>query len=257
MSPGDEKDREAARAARLAAEAGDADAARRQRLFALLGGAALLAAIVVVVLVVISQGGDDTDADAPPSAELSEVTERGIALGDPDAPVTIVEFADPQCPFCAEYTTDVQPDLVEKYVQSGDVRMELRLLTFIGPDSLRLANAAYAASEQDGLWAFTDLAYARQGAEGSGYADDAFIESAATDAGLDPEPIVAAAEQPPVEVEALVGEAKAEAARSGVSSTPSFLIGPTGGELEPLEVDSLELSAFEGPIDDAIAAAKP
>lgn len=237
----------------------DAETARRQRLFALLGGAALFAAIVVVVLIVVSQGGDDSDSGAAASSDLTGIQESGIALGDPGAPVTMVEFADPQCPYCAEYTTDVLPDLIEKYVRSGDVRMELRFLTFIGPDgdSLRLANSAYAASQQDGLWAFADLAYARQGAENSGYADDAFIESVATDAGLDPDPIVAAADNPPPEVEALVQKAKAEAARAGVSSTPSFLIGPTGGDLQPLDVQSLETSAFEGPIDDAIAAAAP
>ena len=231
------------------------DPARRQRLFALLGGAALLAAVVVVVLIVVSQGGDDTDADAGPSTDLAEVTERGITLGDPDAPVTLVEFADPQCPFCAQYTTEVQPDLVEKYVRSGDVKMELRLLTFIGPDSARLANAAYAASQQDGLWAFTDLVYARQGMENSGYADDAFIESTATDAGLDPEPIVAAAADPDADVQDLITEAKDEAASAGIASTPSFLIGPSDGELEPLNVNSLETSEFESAIDDAIAAA--
>ena len=167
------------------------------------------------------------------------MSERGITLGDPDAPFTLVEFADLQCPFCAQYTTEVQPDLVEKYVRTGDLKVELRLLTFIGPDSARLANAAYAASEQDGLWAFTDLAYARQGAENAGYADDAFIESAATDAGLDPEPIVAAAEDPSQSVEDLVIEAKDEAASAGVASTPSFLIGPSDGELEPLDVSAL------------------
>jgi len=228
----------------------------RQRLFALLGGAALLAAIVVVVLIVVSQGGDDADADAGPSRELADLSERGITLGDEDAPVTLVEFADPQCPFCAEYTTEVQPDLVEKYVSAGDVRMELRLLDFIGPDSTRLANAAYAASEQDGLWAFTDLAYARQGTENSGYADDAFIESAAADAGLDPEPVVAAAEDPSQGVQDLVIEAKDEAASAGVASTPSFLIGPSDGELEPLDVSSLETSEFEAAIDEAVAAAQ-
>ena len=121
----------------------DAETARRQRLFALLGGAALFAAIVVVVLIVVSQGGDDSDSEASAPADLTGVTEKGIALGDPDAPVTMVEFADPQCPYCAQYTTEVLPDLIERYVRSGDVRMELRLLTFIGPDgdSLRLANA--------------------------------------------------------------------------------------------------------------------
>jgi len=253
-APSDKRER--AREARLAAESGEAEAARRQRLIALLGGAALLAVIVVVALVALSQGGEDDDTSAAPTAVLEEVPEEGIALGDPDAPVTMVEFADPQCPFCADYTTEVLPDLVEKYVATGEVRMELQLLTFIGEDSLRLANAGYAATEQEGLWKFMDLAYARQGAENSGYADDAFIESIATDAGLDPEPLLVASANgaPDTQVGRLIEAARTAAGEAGVASTPSFLIGPTGGELEPLEVTSLDVGAFEGPIDDAIAA---
>lgn len=257
MSDKDDK-RQAAKQERIAAEASaaHADAARRrQRLFALLGATALVTIIAVVLLVVGNSGDSGTDPNAAPTDDLAGVTEQGIALGDPDAPVTMVEFADPQCPFCAEYTTTVQPDLVDEYVKSGQLRMELRFLTFIGPDSLRLANSAYTASLQDGLWKFSDLAYARQGAEGSGYADDSFIESVAIDAGLDPEPIVAAAEDPDPEVQRLVTEAKDLAATSDVASTPSFLIGPTGGDLQPLDVTALKTSAFEGPIDDAIAAA--
>ena len=167
--------------------------------------------------------------------------------------MTIVEFADAQCPFCAEYTTDVLPELVDEYVATGDVRMELRLLNFIGDDSRRLANAANAAGEQDGMWRFMDLAFARQGAENSGYADLAFIEKLAVDSGLKPEPILTAAnfpeeDEPSVEARELAGDA-------GISSTPSFLIGPTDGELEPLNVESLDADAFRGPIDDALAAA--
>ena len=148
---------------------------------------------------------------------------------------------------------DPHADLVEQYVANGDVRMELQLLTFIGEDSLRLANAGYSATEQDGLWKFMDLAYARQGGENSGYADDAFIESAATDAGLDPEPLVAAAGS--AEPDALAETARTVAGDAGIDSTPSFLIGPTGGELEPLEFDGLDAESFQGPIDEAIAAA--
>lgn len=237
----------------MASEADSAAAERRQRLIALLGGAALLAVIVVVALIVISQGGDETDPDAPPSSDLTDVPEDGIALGEPNAPVTLVEFADPQCPICADYASEVLPDLIEQYVATGDVRMELRLLNFIGDDSVRLANAANAAGEQDGLWRFMDLAYARQGGENSGYADLAFVEEVATDAGLDPDPILTAANFPEPDIPS--EEARALAGEAGVNGTPSFLIGPTDGELEPLEVGSLDVESFQGPIDEAIAAA--
>lgn len=231
----------------------DADAARRQRLFALLGGAALLAAVLVVVLIVVSQGGDDTEDRAEPVAALEDVPEDGIVLGDPEAPVTMVEFADPQCPFCAEFATAVLPELVDEYVASGEVRMELRLVNFIGDDSRRLANAAHAAGEQDGMWRFMDLAFARQGAENSGYAELAFIEKLAVDAGLRPEPILTAANFP--EPDEPSEEARRLAGEAGVNSTPSFLIGPSDGELEALEFDSLDADSFRGPIDDAVAAA--
>jgi len=242
-----------AREARLAAEAEQQRAAGRRRRIYLLGGSLLLAAIVVAALVLVSQGNDAADSEAGDVSFLDGIPERGIALGDPEAPVTIVEFADPQCPFCAEFSREALPALVERYVKSGKVRMELRLLDFIGPDSTRLAGAAHAASLQGGLWRFADLAYARQGPENSGYADDAFIESVAADAGLDAERVLAGVDSEGARSQ--LEEAKREAQAAGVEATPAFLIGPTGGDLEPIEVDGLDASSFEGPIDAALEAA--
>ena len=231
----------------------DADRDRRQRLFALLGGAALLAAILVVVLIVVSQD-DDGAGGTEPAAALEDVPEDGIALGDPDAPVTIVEFADAQCPFCAEYTTDVLPELVDEYVATGEVRMELRLLNFIGDDSRRLANAANAAGEQDGMWRFMDLAFARQGAENSGYADLAFIEKLAVDAGLE-----AGADPDGGELPGggrALGRGEGAGRRRGNQLNPEL---PDRADRRRARAagrsTSLDADAFRGPIDDALAAA--
>lgn len=250
-----EENKRQAKEARLAAEQEQQGADSRRRRITLLGAALGLAAIVVVALVLVS-GSDDSSSDATPNevvAGLEGIPQKGFALGDPDAPVTIVEFADPQCPFCAQFSTDVLPDLIDDYVSTGDVRLELRLLTFIGEDSQRLAGAAYAAGDEDGLWEFIELAFARQGVEGSGYADDEFIESVATDAGLDADAVLAGASGDDASGE--IAEAADEAQQNGVSSTPSFLIGPTGGELKPLEVDSLSIDSFSAPIDQALDSA--
>lgn len=247
--------KKAAREARLAAEQEAAAKQGRQRMWALVGGSVLLAAIVVVALIVISSGGsDDSASDSGDAAIFDGIPQSGIELGDPKAPVTMVEFADMQCPFCKEYTENVLPDLVEKYVKSGDLRMELNLLTFIGPDSQTLAASAYGASEQDLMWQWADVAFVRQGTENSGYADSAFIDSVSEEVGADPTAVNAAASTS--EVSQQITDAADAAQSAGISSTPSFQIGPTGGELTGLNVNQLETSEFEEAIDQQLADAK-
>jgi protein-disulfide isomerase len=250
-----QESKKAAREARLAAEEEEASKEGRQRVWALVGGSVLLAAIVVIALIVISSGGsDDGGSDSGDVAVFDGIAQTGNELGDPKAPVTIVEYADLQCPFCREYTANVLPDLVEKYVKAGDVRMELNLLTFIGSDSQTLAAAAYGAGQQDLMWQWADVAYARQEAENSGYADSSFIDSVSEAAGANVSEVNDAAGSS--EVSDQITKAADSAQQAGVSSTPSFLIGPTGGDLTDLSVNQLETSAFEDAIDQQLADAK-
>ena len=253
-----EEQKRRAREERAAAELAETAAGRRRQRLFLLGGILVIAVIVVGALVLVSQASDSGDTDATASGSLDGIPERGIALGDPKAPVTLVEFADPQCPYCAQYTRDVLPDLVDRYVKAGKLRMELRLVTFLGAedspdDSTRLASAAYSAADQDGLWKFIELAYARQGTEHTGYATDEFIRSVAADTGLNADQVMSDADS--AKVAGLIAAAKAKWQDAGLDSTPSFLIGPTGGTLAPLDFSSLTVGSFTGPIDDALSAA--
>jgi protein-disulfide isomerase len=241
--------KKAAREARLDAEREEAERQRRQRIWTLAGAAALLAAIVVVVLIVVSAGGSSDEEASGEVAVYEGIAQEGIELGDPQAPVTLVEFADPQCPFCKEYTADGLPGLVEDYVEPGDLRMELQLLTFIGPDSEAIARAALAAGEQGLMWDFMDVAYARQGVENSGYADESFIDGVAEEAGVDVEQMNE--ESGTEAVTRKLEEAQAAATDAGINSTPSFLVGPTGGRLQPVEQDGLADA-----IDEALAGSK-
>jgi protein-disulfide isomerase len=81
------------------------------------------------------------------------------------APATLTEFADLHCPFCADYARDVLPAVVDRYVRTGRLRLELQLLAFLGDDSLRGGRMAAAAARQDRLLhAGTWLASARRDA---------------------------------------------------------------------------------------------
>src|ERR687883_808991 len=145
---------------------------------------AVLGAVAVAAGLVPAGGGSGPSGKHAGGASLVDgIPQSGLSLGSPKAPVTIVEFADLQCPFCAEYHHNVFPAILDRYVRTGKVRLELRLLRFIGPDSDRLARTALAASRQNRMWQFVGLAYARQGRENSGYATDSFINGLVADAG--------------------------------------------------------------------------
>ena len=209
---------------------------------AVLGAVAVAA---VLAAVVIAGGGSGSGSGAKTSSDtsaLEDIPQSGLSLGSRNAPVTIVEFADLQCPFCAEYHHDVFPALLDRYVRTGKVRLELRLLRFIGPDSDRLARVAVAASAQNRMWQFAGLAYDRQGRENSGYATNEFINKLAHDAGLKNVDAGAAAERQVQGNERL-------AKTAGINSTPSFLIGKTGGTLRPFQPSELTPGAFIPKID--------
>jgi len=204
----------------------------------LLAGLAVVA--VLVALVIASPGKDDSPKGGSPAAAASAlkgIPQSGVTLGSPHAPVTMVEFADLQCPFCAEYSRNVLPTIIDRYVRTGKVQLQLRLLRFLGPDSDRLARVAAAAAEQNRMWQFVELAYQRQGAENSGYATDDFINGLAADAGLKQTDAGAAAERQ-------VRESEQAARTLRIGSTPSFLIGRTGGPMERFEPSDLTPDAF-------------
>jgi protein-disulfide isomerase len=230
---------------------------RKRRLWQV--GATLAVAIVIVIIAIAisSSGGNDTKV-TPREGRTTEnlftgIAQNGITLGNAQAKVTIYEFADLQCPFCRQYTTSVFPQLVDKYVKPGKVKMVWRNLTFIGPDSVTAARAASAAGAQNKLWDFADLFYKNQGTENTGYVTDKFIQDIATQAAVDPNKMKADQSAPFVEQQ--LGEAQNQAQQFGINSTPSFLIQIGNGKPQKLTYQNFKLDEFSGPIDAALKKA--
>lgn len=254
------EEKAARRAEREAAQAKQQSAAQRRKRLSILGGVAALAAIVVVVAIVVSQSGTD-DSGPGGSAEgqaaaalVAGIPQDGIALGDPDAPLTIEEYVDYQCPFCGQFSREVFPTVIDDYIKTGKVRMVLRPLTFLGEDSVTAARFATASGFQDKQWSFTEAFYAQQGEENSGYVTDEFLQQVAADAGVDY--AEASEQQGSEEVTKILNDAQLEASRLGINSTPSFTMGKTGGDLKVVEGNPLELDDFKGTIDEQLAAAE-
>jgi protein-disulfide isomerase len=260
--------RDAARAARIEAERAEAGAALRRRrlrtLLAVLGAAA----VVVVVAILVSGGGSDNAKNRPAAAQkatgaipgqkesaamLAGIPQTGIYLGNPAAPVRVVEFADLQCPFCREYSLQVLPQLVQDYVRSGKVRMEFRNLSFIGKDSVTAGRAAAGAAQQDRLWNFVDVFYYNQGKENTGYVTPAFLDRIHRAAGVDPVKAQAYAASKASLKPLTAANALADQLR--VESTPTILVGKRGGALTPVQADPTDVGAYKAAIDGVLGQA--
>ncbi|MBE2316120.1 thioredoxin domain-containing protein [Solirubrobacter sp. CPCC 204708] len=223
--------REQARAHRLALEAAEAARTTRRRRFSILGAALAAAIAVIVVAALVST---NSNSDAAPSGDLVRSTvvdgvpERNGVLGDPNAPVTVTEYVDLQCPVCAEASKTALPALINDYVKTGKVKLELRTMHFLGPDSVKSARVAAGAQQQNKLWSFVETFYANQGTENSGYATDEFLRDVATTAGVDADAALDYADTDASE-QALT-KANQAAQAIGADSTPTFTITQDGQE---------------------------
>jgi protein-disulfide isomerase len=214
---------------------------RRQRLIKLASAATFLAVVVVAVLIVVSQSqtsGGDTSLEGERLVErqLAGIPQRGMVLGDPGAPVTLVEFGDLQCPVCRGYAKEVMPEVIESKVRSGEAKIDFRNYAFIGQDSTTAAAAALAAAAQNRGWSFVELFYFNQGFENSGYTSDSFLISIAEAAGV-ADIGKWNADRHSGRLAQQVSRESGEAEDLGFSGTPSFAVrGPGTGGVEPLDL---------------------
>ncbi len=105
--------------------------------------------------------------------------------GDPNAPVTILEFSDFQCPYCGRFFREVEPQIAKQYIASGKVRFGYLHFAFLGQESLRAAEASECAADQDAFWEYHDKLFNSQNGENRGAFNDKNLKQFAADLGLD------------------------------------------------------------------------
>lgn len=206
-------------------EPGDRGEPANRRVVWLGAGIALVIVVVLAVISVVS--GQRTETPENPGATAAHrISGDPLALGRPDAPVTVVEWADFQCPFCALFAHDTAPSLIDQYVKTGKVRLEWRDFAFLGPESRAAAAAARAAGRQGKFWEYHDVLYAQQKPENSGAVTSAYLVGLAGQLGLDQRRFAADMADPAVAKQ--VAADQAEGSRLGVTGTPTVII---NGEL--------------------------
>src|SRR3989442_2288707 len=107
-------------------------------------------------------------------------------LGSNSAKIYFVEFGDYQCPFCQRFFQQTQSQIVQKYVNTGLVRLYFLDFQFLGPDSQTLGQGAWCANDQGNYYDYHDYIYSHQGQENSGWATPDKVKTlAANISGLD------------------------------------------------------------------------
>ncbi len=232
------------RAERIARERAEQARETRGRRLWRLGAVTAAAAVLVAVAVAVSSGGGEKPAPpATTSTLLAGIPERDGVLGDPKAPVTVTEYVDLQCPVCARAAESTLPALIRDEVRAGKVKLAVRTLHFLGPDSERAARVAAGAERQGRLWAFLEAFYARQGTENSGYVTDGFLREVSKAAGVDAGKALAQADSSSATQR--LERANADAARMGVQGTPTLTVARAGGPEQVLRASPLDAAAVQ------------
>jgi protein-disulfide isomerase len=255
--------REQARVERQAAEeASAAQSAQRKRLIQLGGVAGVVVVIIAIILVATGSGGSKS-APAPKSAAattaarevtslLQGIPQNGIALGNPNAPVTLQYYGDLECPFCKEFTLSALPTVIKKYVRTGKVKIEYRSMQTATRERETFQTqqvAALAAGKQNLMWNFLELFYHEQGEEGSGYVTESYLQGLAAQIPTIKLSDWSSARNDPAYANQVISDAQT-ANQNGFTGTPSFLIGKTGGSAQKLEVSGFtNASQFETAIE--------
>lgn len=180
------------------------------------------------------------------------------AKGKKDAPLTIIEFSDYQCPFCKRYTDQTEPALIKDYVETGKLRYVFRdfPLESIHGQAFKAAEAARCAGDQGMYWEMHDKLFANQQA----LQPDKLLEYAKV-IGLKEATFRACIEEDK-HADAIRRDI-AEGGELGITGTPAFILGVSDGNQvkDPVRITGAQpLAAFKAEIDKRLApeaAAKP
>lgn len=206
-----------------------------QRLNIVFGAAAAFLLIVVVAQLAPSQLLTGSQATASPSATTTRTptvadqvarnkADDPMAIGALDAPVTMVVWTDLRCPYCSLFENETMPQIVEEYVDTGQVRLEVHDMAIFGDQSVAAAVAARAAGQQGKYFEYISALFAAAPQQGHPDLPREKLVGFATTAGV---PDMAAFNRAlgDTTLTQAVQSSTASAKQLGVTSVPFFAIG--------------------------------
>lgn len=193
----------------------------------------LIAVVAVAVLMVIIIALPSLIKSATPVGDIVLITpvvrplSEGRTMGNPDAPVKIDVYEDFQCSACATYTFDVEKQVIEELIPSGQVYYVFHQYPFLDDRSAskqsdQAANASMCALEQDRFWDYHDMLYANQSGENLTAFSDRRLVAFAEALGLDVNTFETCFEENRYQSEIDID--LTEGGKLGVTGTPSVFV---------------------------------
>jgi protein-disulfide isomerase len=190
-------------------------------------------AVVIVAVVIAITSGSSSNSKASNASSAAQVTkllggiqQSGRTLGSAKAPVTVTLYEDLECPVCREFMLSGGSQLIAKDVRAGRVKVVFRSLQTATPDPTTFQvqqQAAVAAGEQNRLWNFVELFYHQQGAEGTAYVTESYLDKLARQIpGLNNSKWLSARKQATLASQVTSDESLAKS--KGFNSTPTIVV---------------------------------
>jgi len=146
----------------------------------------IVVAIIAGIAVFSSPSSETVNLDMGRTHGTISTAMGSPILGNPSAPITIVEFGDYQCHQCYNWFHNTKPAITKEYIETGKANLVFVDLAFLGRDSPTAAQASYCAEDQEMYWEYHDMLYNYQGSKiDDGWANNERLKAFAENLGLD------------------------------------------------------------------------
>jgi protein-disulfide isomerase len=209
----------------------------------LVGIVAILGIFIVGGVYLIFSGGSSDEVVAPTALTTDEGLETGMTadmrpyIGSKDAPVTIYEFADFQCPHCRDFSREGARQMKDELISTGRAKLVWVNFPILGTESNEAAKGAVCASEQGQFWTFHDWLFMNQSVQSNrgGFSEDRLAQIASKIDGMDVDAFRSCLSDS--QTAERVNTDKQFGTENSIQQTPSFLIGDkvvVGGAINDL-----------------------
>ena len=158
-------------------------------------GAIIASITITLVIFGVNNSSNEIELSIEPTPEMDQIGPKKITmdtflsngspiLGDPNAPITLVEFGDYQCHYCNVFFQSIEKNILKNYVDTGKVKIIFKDYNIIGEDSVKASQGAHCANDQGLFWEYHDILYSNWTGENNGWASSENLAIFAQQIGL-------------------------------------------------------------------------